>query len=800
MFSEQSNVWRFRVGALAILCASAVWLTQHWQLASPTTRAAEAEPARWEQVGQIKFVAINPIIKTNGWLITWTGDGVWSSDDNGVTWEEINEGLPETRGVTGILAHGGKLFAFVNRKLYISSDAGGYWDVVPDAPFALVAPVLDSFVSRGNTLLLGAQRGVIYRSQDGGQTWQTSRRLPDVPVNDLTFVGNRLLAATARGIFVSTDEGETWREPDEQVDYWLPGKVTIQDSKEVRSLATVNSRLFAATWGGGVFRSEDNGETWQQSNDGLEMEETADSLYVTSFIPSGRQFLAGTKMGVFTTTDNGGRWRETNNGFARRSVDRMFALNGQIYATNIGAGAFASKDNGLSWNATAFPEEIARTVVGRVAGFNESNGKLWAFSGGPDGASGVGYAYSLNDGETWTPMPEVNGNIRAQVGASGYIFRATPSGITRSWDDGATFEPFIQGLNITGRPPLGVNTLITDPAQLYAGTEDQGVYAIQPTGARWIRRANRGLSQPNVRALAFKDSMLVAGTKDGSVFVSENKGDDWHLAGQGLGTQPVTNLLTGEYDIWAATRGDGVFCSSDNGQSWKAMNNGLTSLEVNHLALQGSNIVAATDEGVFVSPDSGLSWAAHNNGLPAQPITAVFALGSKLFAGTSDGRILWYNPDPAPLPTPTPTPDPNATPTPTPSPTPIPLFTPLPRITPTPTPTPVPTPTPDLSPRTVFYIIGRLTDYRGQGLVGVNVNATEAGGEFTTNVLTDRTGYYRFLLPMGKSYRVTPPATGPRSNFTLYYPDPGFSTVPNLQEDQTVNFVYTLTAPWAPPQ
>jgi hypothetical protein len=55
--------------------------------------------------------------------------------------------------------------------------------------------------------------------------------------------------------------------------------------------------------------------------------------------------------------------------------------------------------------------------------------------------------------------------------------------------------------------------------------------------------------------------MLVAGTKDGSVFVSENKGDDWHAASEGLGSQPITNLLTGEYDIWAATRGDGVFCS-----------------------------------------------------------------------------------------------------------------------------------------------------------------------------------------------------------------------------------------------
>jgi hypothetical protein len=62
------------------------------------------------------------------------------------------------------------------------------------------------------------------------------------------------------------------------------------------------------------------------------------------------------------------------------------------------------------------------------------------------------------------------------------------------------------------------------------------------------------------------------------------------------------------------------------------------------------------------------------------------------------------------------------------------------------------------------------------------------GGEFTTNVLTDRSGYYRFLLPIGKSYRVTPPASGPRINFTLYYPDPGFSIVPNLQGKSNSQF------------
>src|SRR5262245_50098997 len=118
MLSEQSNVWRFRVGALAILCASAVWLTQHWLPANQTTRAAEPEPPRWEQVGQIKFIAINPFIRSHGWLFTWTGEGVWASPDNGDSWEAANTGLPEGQGVSGVFAYGTRLFALAGRQLY----------------------------------------------------------------------------------------------------------------------------------------------------------------------------------------------------------------------------------------------------------------------------------------------------------------------------------------------------------------------------------------------------------------------------------------------------------------------------------------------------------------------------------------------------------------------------------------------------------------------------------------------------------------------------------------------------------
>ncbi|MBI1761490.1 MAG: carboxypeptidase regulatory-like domain-containing protein [Acidobacteria bacterium] len=438
-----------------------------------------------------------------------------------------------------------------------------------------------------------------------------------------------------------------------------------------------------------------------------------------------------------------------------------------------------------------FSEDVAKTTIGRVAGFHDSGDKLWALSGGPDGVMGVGFAYSTDAGKSWRPRPQINDNIRAQIAAPGYLLRATPNGVMRSADEWETAEAFNQGLTTaTGRPPASVNALVSNSAKLFAGTEEQGVYAAPAAATRqssvWTRAANRGLAQGSVRALAFKDSMLLAGTKDSGVFASENNGGDWQAMNAGMSAQPVTDVLAGPNDLWAATKGAGVFCSNDNGKSWKAVNHGLESLQVNDLTLHEYKLVAATDAGVFVSPDAGQNWTALNNGLPTKEVTAVFAMGSKLFAGTVDGRILFYNTAPEPAPSPTPKPS----------------VTPLPRETPTPTPTPRPTPTPEPTPAVwpFYHVLGRVVDQRGQGLANVTVTASAAADNPVGSAQTDRGGYYNLRLTTGGTYRIAPPAAGPRRNYTTYYANPGFVVVPELRQDQTANFAYSLTTPWTPPQ
>ena len=76
---------------------------------------------------------------------------------------------------------------------------------------------------------------------------------------------------------------------------------------DVRCFASTDTSLFAGTYGGGVYRSNDNGLSWTAVNNGL-----TDS-FVLSLAVRGNTLFAGTsEHGVFRSTDNATTWTATN--------------------------------------------------------------------------------------------------------------------------------------------------------------------------------------------------------------------------------------------------------------------------------------------------------------------------------------------------------------------------------------------------------------------------------------------------------------------------------------------------------
>lgn len=108
------------------------------------------------------------------------------------------------------------------------------------------------------------------------------------------------------GLFRSTDQGQTWQP--------LPVPATLHPEKlrQVATSAAAPSSLYAAGPGIGVVRSDDRGQTWRPMSDGLPSQEVA-AFAVHSFRPD-TLYVWIEEHGVFRTEDSGGRWQKMDDG------------------------------------------------------------------------------------------------------------------------------------------------------------------------------------------------------------------------------------------------------------------------------------------------------------------------------------------------------------------------------------------------------------------------------------------------------------------------------------------------------
>lgn len=108
------------------------------------------------------------------------------------------------------------------------------------------------------------------------------------------------LLKAAGGLFRSTDQGESWQPLS------LPDDITPDQIREVATTIEAPDRLYAAGPGAGVLRSDDSGETWRSVSEGLPSQEVA-AFAVHTYRPDTLYaWIAG--QGVFRTEDGGQKW------------------------------------------------------------------------------------------------------------------------------------------------------------------------------------------------------------------------------------------------------------------------------------------------------------------------------------------------------------------------------------------------------------------------------------------------------------------------------------------------------------
>ncbi len=278
--------------------------------------------------------------------------------------------------------------------LFVSTDAGVSWE---HRGWRQYIRTFSVHTAADGTIWLGCGNGAL-RSTDNGATWRitTGWEITEVlVVRTHPADPRRVYAATAYGLVVSTDAGETWQArttglrrrftSDVCVDrsvpghlliatelgifksrdngkIWLPALQVEMDIRTVVQHPVRPNEFWAGTEENGVIRSTDGGTTWQQANLGL----VHMTVYTIAFAPD-TIYLGTHAGGVYRSSDNGATWHPVNSGLTNLDVHSILPLRsrpGTVLAGTLNGGLFRSTNGGETW-------EFAGHEEGQVWGMGE---------------------------------------------------------------------------------------------------------------------------------------------------------------------------------------------------------------------------------------------------------------------------------------------------------------------------------------------------------------------------------------------------------------------------------------------
>jgi photosystem II stability/assembly factor-like uncharacterized protein len=286
--------------------------------------------------------------------------------------------------------------------------------------------------------------GTTYRTANGGRTWEPlySRDEPDgssatTGLDVTTSYGvhfdpfdknHVVISYTDIGLFRSRNGGRTWLHAVQGVPrQWINTCYWVAFDPKVKGRAwsvwgdghdLPRPKMFRGDFErflGGVCRTDNGLETWQQSSEGIPPNTPSTHIVIDPRSPPGSRtlYVAGFGKGVFKSTDDGRTWILRNNGIGtNRNAWRLVLVpdgtlyllvaRGLVNGKEVDGAVYKSTDGAAQWQPVRLPAGVnaPNDLV-----FDASNPKRMYLACWPktvDGAERFGGVYGTSDGgKTW---------------------------------------------------------------------------------------------------------------------------------------------------------------------------------------------------------------------------------------------------------------------------------------------------------------------------------------------------------------------------------------------------------------
>ncbi len=670
-------------------------------------------------IGRINCIAFHPTLEQVYYVGVAQG-GLWKTTNGGASWIPLTDQLPITRisdiainpdnpdeiyislcdfeyvGI-GLSLDNRKRYPHYGLGVYKSLDGGLSWNPtglgfeLSDFDASLIRKILIN--PENTTELVACGVSGMYRSTDAGSTWNQISdafywdMIPQPGNPNVLFAAGGWLYNADYGyaaIYKSTDFGITWSE----LPTGIPSTGEVQRIK--LSISPANPNIIQAiavdTQSGlyGMYRSEDNGSSWNYSYPGVNILEWSEGLgsggqgtydlvlHIDNLNP--QKIYAG-GVNLWMSEDGGQTFNPASHWtlsygptihadmhyLTQNPLTQEFFIcnDGGVYKTSeILSQTWESAQNGNFWPSTW--ENIGNgmqvTSFYRLSSDKQPNPSLIA--GAQDNAS------SYFDGFSWYTVFGGDGmdNLMSPINP-GTVLGSSQFGYFYWSNDGGLFN--VQGTQANFNDELAdwttpIEGCLLEPYTIYAGFEnvvrsfDEGL-SWELTGyidGNYTPINALGVAPSNCDVIYACKRLNYLENIPSSIFRSDDGGQSWSDRTANLpdslffSSVAVSSLSTNNValSIAAFAEGQKVYTSSDGGITWINSSFNLPDVPVNMLKyLPASNdLLAATDAGVFVLRSGETTWIDESLGLPNVIVSdiEINEAANKIYISTF-GRGIW---------------------------------------------------------------------------------------------------------------------------------------------------------------